>query len=138
MHIDVTITHHPLEQLPWPTSLHGLAGAHAQFTGLVRATENDQPISALVYEAYQPMAENLVRQIIHDIAKLHPCLYVRVLHRIGIVPVGQAAILVAAAAAHRAEALAMVTLFMDRLKQDVPIWKCHAVTQIDPVTSLPS
>jgi molybdopterin synthase catalytic subunit len=43
------------------------------------------------------------------------------------VPVGEAAIYVVACAIHRAAALAMIGDFMDRLKQDVPIWKIRAL-----------
>jgi molybdopterin synthase catalytic subunit len=50
-----------------------------------------------------------------------------ILHRTGIVPVGEAAIIIRATARHRAEAFALVSGFMDRLKQDVPIWKVRGV-----------
>ena len=45
----------------------------------------------------------------------------------GVVPVGEAAIHVIVAARHRAAAFALLTGFMDRLKQDVPIWKRRAI-----------
>ena len=98
-------------------------GALAEFTGTVRGEENGQPISALAYEAYQPMAENVMRRLLTELAATHPCLAVQVQHRIGIVPVGEAAIHIAVQARHRAAAFGMLTAFMDRLKQDVPIWK---------------
>ena len=98
-------------------------GALAEFTGTVRGEENGLPIAALVYEAYQPMAEAVMRRLLTELAAAHPCLAVRVQHRIGIVPVGEAAIHIAIQARHRAEAFGMLAAFMDRLKQDVPIWK---------------
>ncbi len=98
-------------------------GALAEFTGTVRGEENDQPISALVYEAYQPMAETVMHRLLSELAKAHQCLAVRVQHRTGIIRVGDAAIHIAVQAKHRAPAFALLAAFMDRLKQDVPIWK---------------
>lgn len=98
-------------------------GALAEFNGLVRGEENGAPIGGLVYEAYQPMAEQEIARIVNELAAARPVLGVRVVHRIGRVPVGEAAIYVGVAAKHRAEAFALLTGFMDRLKQDVPIWK---------------
>jgi molybdopterin synthase catalytic subunit len=98
-------------------------GALAEFTGTVRGEENGGPIGALVYEAYQPMAETVMRRLLTELAAAHPCLAVRVQHRIGAIRVGEAAIHIAVQARHRAEAFALLAAFMDRLKQDVPIWK---------------
>ena len=128
MIIEITIVSHLINtRAPLPTSLLGHAGAVAEFTGLVRGDEGGQPIGALEYEAYQPMAEQTIRTIIEDLGQRRPCLFVRVIHRIGTVPVGEAAIYVVACAAHRAAALGMVEDFMDGLKQDVPIWKTGAL-----------
>jgi molybdopterin synthase catalytic subunit len=52
---------------------------------------------------------------------------VHVTHRVGVVPAGEAAIHIVAVARHRDAAFAMVTGFMNRLKQDVPIWKRRAL-----------
>ena len=101
----------------------GVSGAVAEFTGRVRAIEDGKPIAALEYEAYDPMAVMVIRQILESLAEQHPCDAALVIHRIGMVPVGEAAIYIAVAARHRAEAFALITAFMDRLKQDVPIWK---------------
>lgn len=106
-------------------------GALAEFSGLVRGEENGRAIAALEYEAYSPMAERVMRDLLTEIGARHPCLFVRVTHRLGIVPVGEAAIHIVTAARHRAEAFAMLTEFMDRLKQDVPIWKRRALTDAE-------
>jgi molybdopterin synthase catalytic subunit len=127
MEIDIQITNAPIgEQLPSPgvTAL----GAWVEFRGLVRGEEEGQPIAALEYEAYSPMAEREMRHIIEEIARRQPCLLARVIHRVGVVPVGEAAIYVGVAGKHRAEAFKLLMDFMDRLKQDVPIWKRRAWT----------
>lgn len=112
--------------------ISGTAGALVTFEGVVRAQEDGQPIAALEYEAYQPMAGKVLRQILEELGRQHACQWVRVRHRLGVVPVGEAAIQVTVAAAHRAEALALVSAFMDRLKQEVPIWKCRSVPAAAP------
>jgi molybdopterin synthase catalytic subunit len=102
-------------------------GALVEFTGIVRDMEKGRAISALRYEAYQPMAEHQMRRILYDLSGEHPCLRVKVLHRIGVVPVGSAAIYIGVEAVHRAEAFALASSFMDRVKRDVPIWKTEAI-----------
>lgn len=109
-------------------------GASAEFRGIVRREENDGAIEALEYEAYRPMAENTMRAIIQELGTRHPCDHVIVVHRVGIVPVGEAAIIVQAHAKHRGEALALVSGFMDRLKLDVPIWKLRSVPLLAKAT----
>jgi len=103
------------------------AGAWVEFRGVVRGEENGQPISALEYEVYPKMAEREIRRLLEALAVKYPCLAARVIHRTGIIPVGETAIYVGVAGRHRAEALALVAEFMDRLKQDVPIWKRRAL-----------
>ncbi len=121
MHIEILISEAVV--VPHFAQSDPCVGALAEFTGMVRGEENDLPISALVYEAYQPMAETVIHRLLTELAVDHPCLAVRVQHRTGIIPVGEAAIHIAVQAKHRAPAFALLTAFMDRLKQDVPIWK---------------
>jgi molybdopterin synthase catalytic subunit len=137
MRIDIVITSQPIDlQRPSADCLDDQTGAVASFTGFVRSSEAGRTISALHYEAYQPMALRLMRRIIEEIATRHPCHSMCVTHRIGIIPVGQAAIHIVSSAGHRAEAFAMLSQFMDRLKQDVPIWKCRALDS-NPLPSQP-
>jgi molybdopterin synthase catalytic subunit len=98
-----------------------------EFKGLVRREEAGSPIAALEYEAYQPMAETMMQRIATELGAQHPCDRALILHRVGVVPVGEAAIIIRATAKHRAEAFALVSGFMDRLKQDVPIWKVRSL-----------
>lgn len=130
MQIEIQLTSASIpERLPLPaaTSL----GAWVEFRGVVRGQEDGQLIAALEYEAYSPMAEREMRRIMEEIAATRPCLFAKVIHRVGIVPVGEAAIYVSVAGTHRAEAFALLTQFMDHLKQDVPIWKRRALTADD-------
>lgn len=122
MKIEIQIVSEPIVVEP-PAKPAGDVGAFAEFSGTVRDLENGQAISAIEYEAYSPMAEDQMRRILESLAEKHPCLSARVIHRIGVIPVGETAIYVGITAKHRAEAFAMLAGFMDRLKQDVPIWK---------------
>lgn len=132
MQVEIELTPHPIEPKPsLPAEFVGVAGAVVEFTGLVRADEAGRPIVALQYEAYTTMAERVMHDLIAELASRHPCAWVRVIHRVGVVPVGQAAIWIAAAAPHRAAAFGMATEFLERLKRDVPIWKRRSLAQAE-------
>ncbi len=111
-------------------------GAVARFDGIVRESENGWRISALEYEAYQPMAERVIREILEELGGEFPVEWVRVHHRTGIVPVGESAILLEVHSRHRGEAFAVLSKFMDRLKKDAPIWKVRAVPYEEPAASI--
>ena len=103
------------------------AGALIEFRGIVRDVEHGATIGGLLYEIYQPMAERMIRRIVEEIDGQHPCQAFHVVHRHGLVPVGEAAIYVRIEASHRLEAMKMLELFMNRLKGEVPIWKSGTV-----------
>ncbi len=98
-------------------------GAVVRFDGVVRGEEDGAAIDGLHYEAYQPMAEQVMDRLLRELAAEHSCEQVIVQHRIGFVPVGESAIVVEIQSKHRSEAFALLSHFMNRLKQDVPIWK---------------
>lgn len=125
MIIDIALQTGPLDL---PDAIPDGAGAVVRFEGRVRAEEKNALIAALDYEAYEPMAVRQMEKIARELAEKHPCLAVRVRHRVGRVPVSEPAILVEVCARHRAEAFALAAAFMDRIKQDVPIWKSVAAS----------
>ncbi len=124
MKIEIQITPQAIEpragRMP---EFAGTAGAIAEFAGVVRDEENGERIAALEYEAFSPMAEHEMRRILASLTERFPCLAARVIHRVGIIPSGETAILVVILARHRSEAFGLLAEFMNRLKQDVPIWK---------------
>jgi len=126
--MDIVIHIGPEFISPPPPTSGPATGAVATFLGTIRASENGAPIGGLHYEAYQPMAETVMREIVEKLGQSHPCQSVRVQHRTGPVRVGEAAIYIEVHAAHRAEAFALLAGFMDRLKQDVPIWKTDVIS----------
>lgn len=118
---DIRLSHTALAITPAPGDLE--TGAVATFEGVVRGTEAGRPIQALVYEAYEPMAENEMLRIARDLDARLPILRLTAVHRLGTVPVGETAIIVRVESRHRGEAFSFLAQFMDRLKMDVPIWK---------------
>ncbi len=99
------------------------AGAIVTFEGIVRPDENGRTISALEYESYDPMARAELLRLAHEAASRFALLSVEVLHSRGRVPVRGCSFRLRVAARHRAEALKAVEWYVDRLKQEVPIWK---------------
>jgi molybdopterin molybdotransferase len=126
MKIEIQITNAPITTPKLMEEFPGSAGAIAEFSGIVRDLENGEKISALEYEAYSPMAETEMRRILETLAEKHPCLAATVSHRIGVIPVGETAIYIGVSSKHRGEAFALLAEFMNRLKQDVPIWKTNS------------
>jgi len=136
MEIEIELTRGPIVEKILPQST-GARGAWLEFRGVVRGEENGQRISALEYEAYPEMAAREIRRLLGEISTRHPCLATKIIHRIGAIPVGETAIYVGVASAHRGEGIALLAEFMDKLKQDVPIWKRRALPFVgDEVTSL--
>lgn len=123
--IEATLTDQPIPH-PLPIDAEGL-GAAVEFRGLVRPNENGRPISGLRYEAYERMAVREIIRLLEEIQRAHPFAKAKACHRTGFVPAGEAAIAVVIVSKHRAEAFAALSVFMDHLKQDVPIWKTEAV-----------
>ena len=142
MEIEIQLTDRPIAETILSPGQTGAVGAWLEFRGVVRGEENGQAISALEYEAYPEMAEREIRRLLQEISARQPCRAAKVIHRTGVIPIGETAIYVGVASPHRGEALALLAEFMDRLKQDVPIWKRRGlpveagrVTPCAPVSS---
>ncbi len=99
------------------------AGAVVTFAGVVRNHFEGRAVVAVEYEAYRPMAENELREIAEEAGRRHGATGIAVHHRIGRLTVGEASVVIAVSAPHRAEAFAACREVIDRLKQTVPIWK---------------
>lgn len=98
-------------------------GAELAFRGVVRGHEAGQPIRAIRYSAYLPMARATLQAIAISEAAAHPDALVHIHHRIGEVPAGEASLLLAVATPHSAEAVELVQILLRRLKSEIPIWK---------------
>ncbi|HTE49344.1 MAG TPA: molybdenum cofactor biosynthesis protein MoaE [Kofleriaceae bacterium] len=99
------------------------AGGVATFTGVVRRHSAGREVERLEYEAYAEMAEKVMRELCDEIEAEIAGARLAVEHRVGALVVGDAAVVIAASAPHRAEAFTACRALIDRLKQRVPIWK---------------
>lgn len=100
----------------------GLGGV-VTFTGAVRDHSRGRRVRRLLYEAYVPMAETKLESLGSEVAARWPGCRIAIHHRIGTLAPGEAAVVIAAAAPHRKEAFRACEHAIDRLKEDVPIWK---------------
>lgn len=125
MRFSITFTADPIV-VPAPPDNPGV-GAWLEFRGLVRGTEAGASIGGLRYEVYHAMAERVLRQIMTETAADHPVEQVLFIHREGPVPVGGVAVYVGVASRHRGEGIRFLETLMNRLKQDVPIWKAEVL-----------
>src|SRR2546430_4293209 len=98
-------------------------GAVVCFLGLVRATEQNAPISAIDYEAFGPMAEHQFNLLFDEMERRWPIHGVRLVHRLGVVKVNEPSLWVEVVAPHRGEAFAACQWLIDEMKRVVPIWK---------------
>ena len=98
-------------------------GALVCFSGVVRGREGDVSITAIEYEAHEEMARHQFGLIFDAIEQRWPVDSVRVVHRLGLVPVNEPSLWVEVTAAHRAEAFAACQFLIEEMKQKVPIWK---------------
>jgi molybdopterin synthase catalytic subunit len=98
-------------------------GAVTSFAGLVRAHHQGRAVTHLEYEAYEPLALKTFEQIQRECAELWPGVVVGVHHRTGRLEIGEASIVIAAAAAHRAASFEVCRYVIERVKQIAPVWK---------------
>jgi molybdopterin synthase catalytic subunit len=112
----------PLKHAPPPFPCDG-AGAVVRFEGLVRPWEDGRAIRGLRYEAYEPMARDVLAAIGEELVHEFGLVAICVEHSKGLVLAGECSFRLQIAGRHRQESLAAVGAFIDRLKRDVPIWK---------------
>jgi molybdopterin converting factor subunit 1 len=99
-------------------------GAVVTFAGIVRRRGHHlTDVVRLEYEAYREMAEAVLAEIADEIEREHPGVRLCIHHRVGALGVGETAVAIAAAAAHRAPAFEACRAAIDRLKARAPIWK---------------
>ena len=98
-------------------------GASVLMTGQVRNRHQGRPVDRVTYEAYAPMADQALAGIAREAVGRWPALRFALVHRTGVLPVGEISVVVAVAAPHRAEAFAACRWCIDELKQRLPVWK---------------
>ncbi len=102
---------------------HPAAGAVTTFLGTTRDNNEGRQVTLLEYEAYPEMAIAEMRRIGDTARQRWPIQEIAIAHRVGIVPIGEASVVIAVSSAHRAAAFEACRFAIDRLKEVVPIWK---------------
>jgi len=120
----IAVTEAPLDSAGVRSAaLDPRAGAVVLFEGCARDHHAGRAVDQLAYEAFVPMAEAELGRIRDEATARFGLVRCLIHHRLGPVPLLEAAVLVAAAAPHRREAFEAAAWIMDRIKDRVPIWK---------------
>jgi molybdopterin synthase catalytic subunit len=107
------------------------AGGTCIFVGTVRDHSDAGDVTGLTYEAWDDLAVARLEEIAHELFASWPVRKASILHRTGDLGVGEASVIVAASAPHRADAFEACRHGIERLKADVPIWKKEGLTSGD-------
>lgn len=102
---------------------HRSAGAIVGFVGMIRDHDHGRQVTRLEYSAH-PSAEQVMAEVLTEVAE--QAAGVRALaasHRIGVLHIGDAALVAAVAADHRREAFEACALLVDTIKARLPVWK---------------
>jgi molybdopterin synthase catalytic subunit len=98
-------------------------GGTALFVGTTRSPSEGRVVEELEYEAYEELAVRELERVGREALRRHGLGAVYLAHRVGVVPIGEPSVIVAASAPHRDEAFSACRELIDELKRSVPIWK---------------
>lgn len=98
-------------------------GGLTVFVGVVRDNADGRSVTAMEYEAYEPMAQKEMERIETGLGLRFPEVRLVMAHRVGRLLVGEVAVFVAASAPHRDEAFAACRAGIEEIKARVPVWK---------------
>jgi molybdopterin synthase catalytic subunit len=107
---------------------HPGAGGTVLFAGTVRDHSAAGDVTGLTYEAWEERVLDRLDAIGEELFAKWPVCRVALLHRIGRLEVGETSVLVCCSAPHRGDAFEAAREGIERIKQDVPIWKKEALT----------
>jgi molybdopterin synthase catalytic subunit len=98
-------------------------GAVVTFDGIVRDNFDGRTVRSLEYEAYAEMAEKKMAEIGAEVRHKFAIGEIAMVHRLGALGIGESSIVIAVAAPHRHAAFEACAYAMDRVKEEVPVWK---------------
>lgn len=120
------ISAHPLDIVALlALSHHPKAGAIVMFSGEVRENSNGKTVDFLEYEAHMAIASAMIAKILEEARTQWGLTIAMAKHRTGRVAVCESAVVVITASPHRREAYAANRFIIDKIKHEVPIWKCE-------------
>jgi molybdopterin synthase catalytic subunit len=122
--IQISLTQEPIDYTALTESVRSpMAGAVVLFLGTVREMTGDRRTVALDYEGYPEMARDRMHAIADDACSRWPVVAAAVVHRLGHMELGDISVAVAVSCPHRKDAFEAGRFLIDRLKEEVPIWK---------------
>ena len=99
-------------------------GALASFVGVVRNEHFDKGVTHLFYECYTPMAEKVLHDLILETAeKFDPALQAVVYHGVGTMNPSEVSVVIHVSSGHRVAAFDACRHIIERIKEDLPVWK---------------
>jgi molybdopterin synthase catalytic subunit len=111
---------------------HASCGAVLTFIGLVRDNHAGRQVTGLDYQAYPAMCQRVAGSIGREIHERWSGARVALTHRVGSLSIGEASIVIAVAAPHRAEAYEASRYCIDRVKALLPVWKREHYVDAEP------
>lgn len=118
------ITPHPIDLNQTLNSTQDpRCGASVLFVGTTRAETGERQTETLEYECYEAMARQVLAELETEARRRWPIEHCCIVHRIGLVPVGEASIAIAVSSPHRTDAFAAGQWLIDTIKLRAPIWK---------------
>ncbi len=99
------------------------SGGVVTFIGRVRNHAAGRQVLRMEYEGYETMAQRKLEELAREVEKRWPVQRLAMVHRLGLLEIGEASVVIAVACAHRAQAFEACRFAIDQLKQTLPIWK---------------
>jgi molybdopterin synthase catalytic subunit len=103
-------------------------GAVLLFVGIVRDHADGRPVDGMSYEAYEEMAEEVLRAIAREASARLGTDRVAVIHRVGELEIGDVSVAIAVSSPHRAEAYEASRYVIEEIKKRLPVWKKERYT----------
>ncbi len=120
----INLTHDPIDTATLVDAAQSPeAGAVVLFLGVARRLTDGRETTELTYDAYEIMAVKELQSLEAQAREQWPLVECSIVHRLGVVPLGEASVAVAVACPHRREAFEAGQWLIDTLKERVPIWK---------------
>jgi molybdopterin synthase catalytic subunit len=102
---------------------HPKAGGIVLFSGEVRNHNAGKEVLYLEYEAFVPLAEKTIKEIVTAAKEKWDLHFACCVHRIGKLEIGESAVVVITSHSHRGESYEANKYIIDRVKHEAPIWK---------------
>ena len=120
--LDITIEPIDVSALEATVAHHG-AGATVTFVGTVRDHNEGKDVTGIDYEVHDDLARAVLARISNEVSAQWPESRLACVHRAGKLELGEASVAICVATPHRAEAFDACRFVIERIKQDLPVWK---------------